>query len=1189
MSSIERKIDMIKHLPIRPILSEPYSIMTEKLLDPTVSTMLIQAFCGLGKSRLMYNIIFDYLSDLTVFVFPYINLLKQFNSDYIHNCGLNSNNDFSILSICSIDESQALISATTDKNKIKRALNSKRRKIILVTYQSLETLYDCLIVRKKKIDLCIFDEAHHSVSPIYKRLIYIDTQYEKALFFTATPRNSNGIIMHDGTTDSHCGERIANATYIDGLNSDALNEFQIIGNITNNVQEEMKLKIVRIYEIMIRNILSTENNRVLTFHTYANSKQSEELECELEFDCDSQEDDETKEETILQESKGEITSEYEYNFKTNVQDFVNDELFKETFNRMINNEFPSLKNKYKKITFKPMTSNTPISERDKILNALDKTKENEIYIISSCKTIGEGVDTKNANHIVFVDSKSSYIDIIQNIGRGVRKTERTMRPTTITIPSFIDYERYRNTDSDTQEKRDQIVREGIYKYGDFSGIMNVLSAIQQEDEEYYKMCLIYPNKHFKSEIERNLKAKGKTMVNKQNIETIVGIQREEKESDEQYLERVAEEKQGRIELHTNDMNNEGENNIVYFGTEDHPIIHSIYKDDNQDTNNYYEITDDDIDEKQTKSKPCKRRNLCLKIKHNDDFKMLWSIENEDSIDKGISSCVLNCNISGSYLIDKWKSTLIQSKKFISEYGRLPSNKTDKDNEKYKKIGTWVEHQKTNYSSIVNERRNSMKNPEIAKLWEEFRIENERLFKTDFELYLDNLNETKKFISEYGRLPSSDTDKDNEKYKKLGKWIQHQKANYSSIVNERKYSMKNPEIAKLWEEFIIENERLFKTDFELYLDNLNETKQFISEYGRLPSPATDKDNEKYKKLGKWVEHQKTNYSPIVNERIKSMKNPEIVKLWEEFMSENEELFKTYAKYKPVQDSKQEETKSEIKLNQTETIDKSSTCEQITIRGSRCKNQIKNTTSCGKKLCTIHYNKSKNESKNESKEKTVKPSPKSTMKKIKTESKQTDNESKSSRQKSEYEKISNRMSVQKSTTTNELFASDNDQWEKYHSYRDFSFQGYPQDDIPVNKIINHLNEKSKYKLKILDLGCGRNLIKDKFKSNPKFNIIGYDHISYNGSIAVDISKLPDEDESIDICIFSQSLMGSNWREYLIDAQRVLKYNGEMIISESIDRIDDIKAVLNEIGMTIIMENRVQNGDMFGRWFYIYAIRR
>jgi hypothetical protein len=47
--------------------------------------------------------------------------------------------------------------------------------------------------------------------------------------------------------------------------------------------------------------------------------------------------------------------------------------------------------------------------------------------------------------------------------------------------------------------------------------------------------------------------------------------------------------------------------------------------------------------------------------------------------------------------------------------------------------------------------------------------------------------------------------------------------------------------------------------------------------------------------------------------------------------------------------------------------------------------------------------------------------------------------------------------------------------------------------------------------------------------------------------------------------------------------------MIISESIDRIDDIKAVLNEIGMTIIMENRVQNGDMFGRWFYIYAIRR
>ena len=43
---------------------------------------------------------------------------------------------------------------------------------------------------------------------------------------------------------------------------------------------------------------------------------------------------------------------------------------------------------------------------------------------------------------------------------------------------------------------------------------------------------------------------------------------------------------------------------------------------------------------------------------------------------------------------------------------------------------------------------------------------------------------------------------------------------------------------------------------------------------------------------------------------------------------------------------------------------------------------------------------------------------------------------------------------------------------------------------------------------------------------------------------------------MCIFSQSLMGSNWKEYLQEAKRVLTYNGEMIISESSERYDKIK---------------------------------
>ena len=39
-----------------------------------------------------------------------------------------------------------------------------------------------------------------------------------------------------------------------------------------------------------------------------------------------------------------------------------------------------------------------------------------------------------------------------------------------------------------------------------------------------------------------------------------------------------------------------------------------------------------------------------------------------------------------------------------------------------------------------------------------------------------------------------------------------------------------------------------------------------------------------------------------------------------------------------------------------------------------------------------------------------------------------------------------------------------WTEYHDTRDFSFQGYNQDEIPINKIIKYLETKINYKLSI-----------------------------------------------------------------------------------------------------------------------------
>ena len=189
----------------------------------------------------------------------------------------------------------------------------------------------------------------------------------------------------------------------------------------------------------------------------------------------------------------------------------------------------------------------------------------------------------------------------------------------------------------------------------------------------------------------------------------------------------------------------------------------------------------------------------------------------------------------------------------------------------------------------------------------------------------------------------------------------------------------------------------------------------------------------------------------------------------------------------------------------------------------------------------------------------------------------------------------MSKQNSQTTKQMFQTDIEIWHKYHDTRDICFKGYSdQNDIPVNKIITYLQTKSKHILNILDLGCGRNLIKTFFESNMNFNIKGYDHVSFNNSFEVDICQLPDNDYTIDICIFSQSLIGTNYEYYIDEAYRVLRYNGELIISDSIERYDTIKSYLiNMLEMYIINddvnETNDDDDDETKLWFVIHAIKQ
>ena len=607
---------------------------------------LVKMFCGTGKSRIITNVIIHEKKTLNVIVFPSLALINQYSMDYLNNDEYKKHfKKHKKINVSS--EILTTTESTTDPKKIKNFLKLKTHKIILVTYQSYQVLLNCL--DGMKIGLVCYDEAHHVVSPEYQKLVFETDYFEKEVFFTATPRNENGIIMYDvdEPENNMCGELAYDYTYLQGLNDEVLNSFEVcIDMYTENSNNS-------IYQALARAILARNTSRVLSFHSGVNGESN-----------------------------------------TNVWNFVNFEIFQAVFYEVQRNEFPEKEGYYTKITFKGIDGEIPSSVRKAMLLELDETPDNEIYIISSCETIGEGVDTKNANMCLFADPKTSVVKIIQNIGRVVRRNKNHPL-STVLIPCWINMENYAEANGDT-EKQDELIRQQMrMPNGDYASILNVLGALKQEDPELYEMCL---NNH------SNRRHKEKSLE-KQKFQILDDEEDEFYETyDSEEVQQMKEEGEIPLEIHTNET-------IERFNEDvDDELLLRLYHD--EENNIYKPIirTDEEVDDRQIIQPPTKATsNVKMSIHQNDDIKMLWSVSSELDFSKKFCSAIIACEVS--YGVEQWCLTLQQVCKYMDDNKKAPST-TDKNSE-IRKLGNWVQNQKQNYAKKTQ----IMSNPEIRSKWE----------------------------------------------------------------------------------------------------------------------------------------------------------------------------------------------------------------------------------------------------------------------------------------------------------------------------------------------------------------------------------------------------------------------------------------------------------------------------------------
>ena len=99
---------------------------------------------------------------------------------------------------------------------------------------------------------------------------------------------------------------------------------------------------------------------------------------------------------------------------------------------------------------------------------------------------------------------------------------------------------------------------------------------------------------------------------------------------------------------------------------------------------------------------------------------------------------------------------------------------------------------------------------------------------------------------------------------------------------------------------------------------------------------------------------------------------------------------------------------------------------------------------------------------------------------------------------------------------------------------------------------------------------------------------DHVAVDdGVIACDMASSPLKDGELGAVVFSLSLMGRNWREYLAEAHRTLQPFGLLFIAETAKRWEsfagqDLEEAVREAGFELLPTTR--RGD----FLYLRGIR-
>jgi superfamily II DNA or RNA helicase len=393
----------------------------QKLIDQIVAGLNTYdrgkfiAACGIGKTLIAMWVHETMKANTVLFVVPSLALIKQTLDSWVRNCNV----PFSFLCVCS-DSSVATLEeddintissdvdfpVTTNPSDIQKFLSgSAEKKIVFVTYNSLDAISNALCDTNYSFDLGIFDESHRTAGT-KDSLMFVygmEDKYipiKKRLFMTATERlvsprlkanvdNAENVIFSMDDVSKYgptlatlnfgqaiekgiiCDYKIVVCTITENDIADLVSHRKIVttelGEDSSSANIEVLLKEVLIGKVM--NELDVK--KVISYHAYVKNARA-----------------------FVNGGSGL------HAVGDIIDDIIADTSNTSTYTNHVNGTMSA-------------------GERKEILSTFANSERG---LISNAKCLTEGVDVPAIDAVYFVDPKNSMIDIVQAVGRALRKS-----------------------------------------------------------------------------------------------------------------------------------------------------------------------------------------------------------------------------------------------------------------------------------------------------------------------------------------------------------------------------------------------------------------------------------------------------------------------------------------------------------------------------------------------------------------------------------------------------------------------------------------------------------------------------------------------------------------------------------------------------------------------------------------------